>query len=1808
MKMNTLKFSNWNFLFTTFLSLLFFNINAQTALDLSNDTRGNDINCDPTGNTFTGCGSVYTDDGGVDGLYNDYLADGAYEGPFVWTFCPDAADDNRVRLIFSEFDIASDDSFTVYEGSCEELTDGISITGNAVGSMIFSPATGYNDAGTLAVGTGWIEATCASTTGCISIAWTPNRLNTKGNGWVFTVDCAARNAAITSPFVILPKQLLTDCDAAATISIPAPTFENGGCASYSGGLDTGMPLVTTIPGPYIIEVLHNGLSTGFWEIDEFLQGNISIENVSVGTHTVEYVLYYVDVSGNRISKDNATGTYIIEEVSGLVGNDNITKSIESDCSALINIDDLLEGNGNASSYNGIFTISITGPEHTSSGPKSNPSVSINTMGTYAYNVSDACGNAVSGTIIIEDLQGPVCPDLAVHFIGCGEIPPAEAPLFVDCNGIAAASYSDLSYGECRNFTTAERDALIAIGYTEAAEWEAVGNSFILPVIAGGSDYAFSVRVRSWEATDALGNKTEGCKQIFVNVSPETLTPPTAEIIEVNCEEGTTPSELVALNRFAATDIAPNFSVTVPETYSLQIGVGALSEQSGIVLPDNQSLCGWVTSYEDEEIDGCGSSKKIIRAWKWLDWCAVTPVVFGPFMQVIEIVDNKESVLVSGPNAMKRSTEHFGCQADVSLGAASWTDGCGEIAAFKTEIIKYYDADGDNAITKLDIDDARAAGNIFWKNNTNGGDFANIPLGTYWVVYFAIDECGNETSRLYDEQDPDDLSVIPANIYSTTLSVIDDVRPLPQCDDIIIALGPDWGRIDVAAIEESSYDNCGIVSMGVSLVENEDSFTEFIQLDCDDIQADLIVYLQATDNAGNTNICWGYITVEDKIAPTCSPPADMSVACDFAHISEITILEGAALNARLADLFGTATCSDNEGCNNNITIAQSIEVDESGCGNATITRTFIATDGWGHEASPVTQTITANYIADWTLTFPESGTVTCSDAANGGFGAAANEDEILTAIGFCDRLSVNVEEQVFNSSSDACVKVVRTYTVWNECGTSGLVYNANTEGVRIIENGDTDAQQIVYTQTISAAITEGPEIQLDPIDTNIYGAVTKDGNTDCTEARTIIVRAEDCLGFDVLDDNITWTVEGATGTISGTGPSIVFDAAPGAYNLSIWASDGCGNSNGVEENITFVDAKAPGIWLYSTLSTQIMPAIGSIDIWADDFIGAVVDCDAYTTGIWHQSLGDAPANCDDVAALDQNVVFDCNHVGTQIVRIYGVDATGNCDYVETAIIIQDNGNTCGGDIIEEAQAVVGKITNPAGEYVEVVNVSVNGGMSSAMTTDNSGSFAFTVPTGGDYTITPEKDINHLNGVSTFDLVLISKHILNIQNFTSPYEYIAADINKSGTVTAFDMVELRQLILNINTEFANNTSWRFVDAVYNFGPLTTTLSQNFPEIANINNIASDQTNVDFIAVKIGDINASAVPASRLSNDNSINLSMDTLTLTEDALLTSVVMPVKVDQFEKVEGLQFSVNWDPSILRYAGHNLFDLPGNIGTTNVIDGKLIFSWTNETRRSKSLPSNSEILEIEFIIKKVESTDINLEDINSGFNNGIPTIKNEVIHEVESDRGTTVTISTPITYPGRIIAPATSKNCLAMSLSHVANSAYSGIYRAENTITSKAVLNAGSLTYYAGQSITLNPGFHVKANSTFLATIESCAPNLQDPNTPDVIQLKNSEESGDSISLFQRVEPINTAVNLMVFPNPSKTYINIAYDLEESGIVTIKIMDVRGKIMDVILLNQQQNRGVYQTHYNINYLENGMYLVQLSTKAENVFAKVLVAK
>ena len=139
----------------------------------------------------------------------------------------------------------------------------------------------------------------------------------------------------------------------------------------------------------------------------------------------------------------------------------------------------------------------------------------------------------------------------------------------------------------------------------------------------------------------------------------------------------------------------------------------------------------------------------------------------------------------------------------------------------------------------------------------------------------------------------------------------------------------------------------------------------------------------------------------------------------------------------------------------------------------------------------------------------------------------------------------------------------------------------------------------------------------------------------------------------------------------------------------------------------------------------------------------------------------------------------------------------------------------------------------------------------------GSYNFEVESGANYTITPSKsdDTFASNGITTYDILSMRRHLLGMGALPSPYKIIAAaEVNAEAdtVVTTQDIVLIRSLILSKTTTFPGNRLWQFVSSDYLFPDSSHPFS--FDKTRTYTNIISNQSNQNFIGIKLGDVNKS------------------------------------------------------------------------------------------------------------------------------------------------------------------------------------------------------------------------------------------------------------------------------------------------------------------------------------------------------------------
>jgi hypothetical protein len=278
---------------------------------------------------------------------------------------------------------------------------------------------------------------------------------------------------------------------------------------------------------------------------------------------------------------------------------------------------------------------------------------------------------------------------------------------------------------------------------------------------------------------------------------------------------------------------------------------------------------------------------------------------------------------------------------------------------------------------------------------------------------------------------------------------------------------------------------------------------------------------------------------------------------------------------------------------------------------------------------------------------------------------------------------------------------------------------------------------------------------------------------------------------------------------------------------------------------------------------------------------------------------------------EKVVFYCENVGYNSLELWVMDQAGNTNYCSTNVLLMDGNMICEffpitkikGNVSTEADSGVADVLIPA------TYPGSNGIPAFKFTTltNKQGYFVFNaIPSQvQNVPVTPYKNDHPLNGVSTFDLVLISKHLLGIEPLNSPYKIIAADANKSNSVTSIDIIEFRRLILGIYDSLPNNTSWRFVDKYYVFPNPVNPFEATFRETSVFSDVPN-QPNNDLIAVKVGDVNGNAI-TSGSATASEARTSHNLLLFTENrAIKAGETFTLHFTAAERVQAYQFTLNF--------------------------------------------------------------------------------------------------------------------------------------------------------------------------------------------------------------------------------------------------------------------------------------------------------------
>jgi len=1290
------------------------------------------------------------------------------------------------------------------------------------------------------------------------------------------------------------------------------------------------PPVLTCPDDQLIQLSPGECEAIYSTVGLDIDENCSVDTVTfspelgtllpIGENQV--FITVVDEAGNSASCSfNVT---ILEHVpastTGMACHGSINLSLGPDCTREVVPEMILVGNDYACFDNYEVTL-LTGPEPNAPILISSPFVTENEIGdTLVVKVCDtATGECCWGYVVVDFYHAPTfdCPADTIVSCIAPTLPSATGqPELTSCAlGGASISFTDEleDFGDCA-------DPRVVI-------------------------------TRSWRVEDAFGNFTD-CEQVIT-------------VAAFDLDSIVFPADMDGDINPALTceEVSNDPSLTHPDNTGYPTLDGT-DEVFGF------NYCRAAYLYTDEIYDICEGSYEIVRTWKVRKTCG--PVVPGvnprEHIQLIRVLDNSIPNLVC-PDIQYVSTGSFSCRASYLVPPPDVQDGC-------SMEVNYTVSTSGGALSQL----------------SDGTYVINdLPIGTHTVTYRVQDACGRRNTCEY------------------ALVVEDQAGPVAICDDELnVSIGGGgYGQVMAEDIDEGSWDACGISELKVRRAVFTDSLTcdsvpeyftdwsDLVTFGCCDVGNYVRIELRVTDEAGNSNVCWQEILVEDQLNPYCQSPESVNLSCtdlplDFPfNLDEAFASDPDGTSEKLNGIFGMPGGIDNCSISEVIELAPQSNLE---CKAGSILRRFRVVDAFGNESSNTCQqVITIESEHEYEIKWPADADAMC---------AVATPDTVETIALGCDLIAVSSSDEQFSASGDECYQIIRTWSVINWCqydGESapylvgrdedcngvmgdeyiwmlarpdGKIYfdedqdetsDNNVPGVNLCGISDDyysfDDEQTgyyQYTQIVRVYDDIAPVVTF----TSPDDFCSLD-NEDC-DANIIYNFSieENCSPNDLtikvfLDEFLGGALDELNGVLSGSYPDFtitVNDLPIGAHAFEVRISDGCGNTELAILPFQIVDCEVPAPICLNGIAVELMPAdndgdnipdpgVAMAEVMVSDFVDVSAEGPDCSGPITYSINRIGELNDPNQSSL----VLDCEDVGILVIEIWTYDAAGNSDLCETYIQVQDNMDICGG---VGSPLTAGHIRTEENEPVQAVEVNLSGPSSTSMVTGADGAYWFNnLSTGQDYTITPQRDEDYLNGISTFDLILINKHILGIETLDSPYKRIAADINKSGSITALDLIQLRKLILSITTEFPSNTSWRFVEAEYVFPNPENPWQEIFPEVVNLNDLEpTGVTGVDFIAVKIGDVSGDANPNGFTTIDERNFNGVFQLKATDDVLEEGreYQIPFLAPQLKDVKGFQGTLEFDTDALDV----IEVIPGiakegHFGLIRLNNGRIAMSWNH---------------------------------------------------------------------------------------------------------------------------------------------------------------------------------------------------------------------------------------------------------------------------
>ena len=848
----------------------------------------------------------------------------------------------------------------------------------------------------------------------------------------------------------------------------------------------------------------------------------------------------------------------------------------------------------------------------------------------------------------------------------------------------------------------------------------------------------------------------------------------------------------------------------------------------------------------------------------------------------------------GQDILVFPVDAFECAATIEVPYPQVADACGSGWSVETELVTL----GGAVLHTIGADELRI--------------IPEVARGDYLLRYSVTDDCGNAAApvtcriRVADFAPPTAICVSGVEVSLGTFGisrVATNTIDNGSYDDC----GLD--RIEIRRAYTRNPLTCDTL-----LTPIYSDWGTFVDFSCCDAGLYVTVQLRVTDLSGNADTCWTEVLVRDNALPICTGLFNETITCD-----ELPTNFDPTNTTMLAGLFGNPEVIDNcsaeafelepvvvlSDCGAGTITRRFYAVDRVGNQSAAIFEQRITIEYTLNYTIRFPQDISTNCVAE--IPTAQAFEVGC-DAITVSYVDVRLPEEgaecyyvarTYTVTNWCEWNGTDPARVI--SRDEDCDGVEGEEAVWAiRTPTSAYVdrdafFNNNIPSIG--ERGVSCTGTInprghwrqvnstgrwQYTQRIKMFDTTAPAVS--------FTAVAP----FCTDssACTALVRipfsvAEYCLPDALefvlrLDINGNGTTDELLDTqeallVAGSNYLIQARVPLGAHRMTVQVTDGCRNATTVSIPLQVVDCYIPALTCFSGLQANLLELPAGTDINGDGEMDAaglllhanqLASCNLQECSLPLRFSVNRVGEMPDINR--ESIGLTCADRPSLMLEVYVWDGAynplsvqpdgtlGGPNYASCTveILVADPGAYCQ-DCDTDEMAIAGEIYTMAMAPVSNVEVKLEAALLQSMLTESAGRYHFEdLPGMTAYLVRPYKNDDTPNGISTLDMIKIQRHLLGNQPITNPYLLIAADVNRSGSVTTLDLIQLRRLILGDITEFANNTSWRFIPADFVFPNATNPWASPFPEFITTGLLEDCMFSQNFIGIKIGDINGSAV----------------------------------------------------------------------------------------------------------------------------------------------------------------------------------------------------------------------------------------------------------------------------------------------------------------------------------------------------------------